>query len=264
MMIRWSAAFQTALQRIIISGAPESVYPAFTSFPSPFTFSLYTGAIAIHCIVFYGYHKTCGENCSMRRWRLFTPWFIRRKRARHHRWRRAPGLAALGIVLGGLLIGCTVDQSTLQRDPFMRDMMSLQQQVDQPHKIGQTFDVGNTRWNIRAAHAALTLRLGSNMVKARGKFVVIDFTFTNTTDQPQHPTADMLQIEDAQLNTHKSDATTTAMLASWQKTPNFLKATFQPNKRYPCSLVFDLPVQTSGLTLEFQSFPTEDDPPPDM
>jgi hypothetical protein len=179
-------------------------------------------------------------------------------------WRQVFSLAALGLVLGVLLMGCTVDQSTLQRDPFMRDMMSLQNQVDQPHKIGETFDVGNTRWKISAAHAALTLRLGSNTVKAHGKFVVIDFTFTNTTDQPQQPTADMLQIEDAQLKTYKSDANTTAMLSNWQKTPNFLKDTFQPNKAYDCSIVFDLPVQTSGLTLEFQSFPTQDDSLPDM
>jgi hypothetical protein len=159
-----------------------------------------------------------------------------------------------------LLMGCQVDQQALQRDPFMQDMMSLQNQVDQPHKMGQTFDVGNTRWKINAAHAALTLRLGSNVVKARGKFVVIDFTFTNTTDQPQKPTAAMLQIEDAQLTSYKGDAHTTALLAAWQKTPNFLADTFQPNKAGGCSLVFDLPVQTSGLTLEFQSFPTQDDP----
>lgn len=186
------------------------------------------------------------------------------KRIGHHHWRRMFGLAALGVVLGALLMGCTVDQSTLQRDPFMRDMMSLQNQVDQPHKLGQTFDVGNTRWNISAAHAALALRLGANIVKARGKFVVIDFTFTNTTNQPQHPTADMLQIEDAQLTTYKSDASTTALLSAWQATPNFLKDAFQPNRAYHCSIVFDLPVQTSGLTLQFQSFPTQDDSPPDM
>jgi hypothetical protein len=186
------------------------------------------------------------------------------KRIRHHHWRRVSGLAALGVVLGALLMGCTVDQSTLQRDPFMRDMMSLQNQVDQPHKMGQTFDVGNTRWNISAAHAALALRLGARTVKAHGKFVVIDFTFTNTTDQPQHPTADMLQIEDAQLTTYKSDANTTALLSAWQATPDFLKDTFQPNRAYTCSIVFDLPVQTSGLTLQFQSFPTQDDSPPDM
>lgn len=186
------------------------------------------------------------------------------KRIGHHHWRRVSGLAALGVVLGTLLMGCTVDQSTLQRDPFMRDMMSLQNQVDQPHKMGQTFDVGNTRWTISAAHAALALRLGANMVKARGKFVVIDFTFTNTTDQPQHPTADMLQIADAQLTTYKSDASTTTLLSAWQATSNFLKDTFQPNRAYNCSIVFDLPVQTSGLTLQFQSFPTQDDSPPDM
>lgn len=186
------------------------------------------------------------------------------KRAWHHYWRRLVGLAALGVVLGTMLMGCTVDQSTLQRDPFMRDMLSLQNQVDQPHKIGQTFDVGNTRWRISAAHAALTLRLGSHVMKAHGKFVVIDFTFTNTTNQPQRPTADMLQIEDAQLNTYKSDAATTALLSAWQGTPNFLKDTFQPNLAYNCSIVFDLPVQTSGLTLEFQSFPTQDDSAPDI
>ena len=180
------------------------------------------------------------------------------------RRRRLLCLAVLGVVLGMVLMGCEVDQQAMQRDPFMRDMMSLQNQVNQPHKMGQAFDVGNTRWNINAAHAALTLRLGTTIVKARGKYVVIDFTFTNTTNQPQRPTADMLQMEDGQLATYKSDAKTTAQLAAWQKTPNFLKATFQPRKAYTCSLVFDLPVQTSGLTLEFQSFPTQDNSVPGM
>jgi len=200
----------------------------------------------------------------MKKGTIATLRFITQKQLVHHRWRRVPALAALAAVLGVLLIGCTVDQSDLQRDPFMRDMMSLQNQVDQPHKMGQSFDVGNTRWKINAAHAALTLRLGSKTVKARGKFVVIDFTFTNTTDQPQRPTAPMLQIEDGQLASYKSDAPTTALLAAWQKTPDFLKDTFQPNKAVACSLVFDLPVETSGLTLEFQSFPTQDDAPEGM
>jgi tRNA A-37 threonylcarbamoyl transferase component Bud32 len=190
---------------------------------------------------------------------VFLPPFTSQQRGARQHWRRVLSLAALGIVVSVLLMGCQVDQQTLQRDPFMRDMMSLQNQVDQPHKMGQAFDVGNTRWKINAAHAALTLRLGSNIVKAHGKFVVIDFTFTNTTDQPQRPTADMLQIEDAQLTSYKGDAHTTALLAAWQKTPNFLTDTFQPNKASDCSIVFDLPVQTSGLTLEFQSFPTQDD-----
>ena len=160
-------------------------------------------------------------------------------------------------------MGCTVDQSALQRDPFMRDMMSLQQQQDQPHKLGQAFDVGNTRWNVRAAHAALRLRLGSSTVlKARGKFVVIDFTFTNLTDTAQRPTADMLELGDAQLNTYQSNAHMTGLLSAWQKTPDFLKDVFQPGHAYDCSIVFDLPVETSGLTLNFQSFPTEDTTPP--
>ncbi len=199
----------------------------------------------------------------MHKGKRITLHFISLKHA-HAPWRRAAALAALLLALGVLLMGCQVDQSDLQRDPFMRDMMSLQNQVDQPHKMGQSFDVGNTRWKIDAAHAALTLRLGMNVVKARGKFVVIDFTFTNTTDQPQRPTAGMLQIEDGQLTSYKSDARTTALLAAWQKTPDFLTATFQPNKSIACSLVFDLPVETSGLTLEFQSFPTQDNDPEGM
>lgn len=177
---------------------------------------------------------------------------------------RLLSLTVMALVLGTLLIGCAVDQNAMQRDPFMRDMMSLQQQQDQPHKIGQTFDVGNTRWDIRAAHAALRLRLGSKMrLRAHGKFVVIDFTFTNLTDGPQHPTAAMLEIQDTQLNTYKSDAHATTLLSAWQKTPNFLKDVFQPGRAYDCSIVFDLPLETAGLTLNFQSFPTQNgDTPP--
>lgn len=174
-------------------------------------------------------------------------------------WPRLLGLIVMVSILAALLPGCTVDQNAMQRDPFMRDMMSLQQQQDQPHKIGQTFDVGNTRWDVRAAHAALRLRLGfKTLLRAHGKFVVIDFTFTNLTDAPQHPNADMLELQDAQLNTYKSDAHTTALLSAWQKTSNFLKDSFQPGRAYDCSIVFDLPVETASLTLNFQSFPTED------
>ncbi len=193
----------------------------------------------------------------------FPPYATKQNPTRQHR-QRLFFLAALGLVLSVVLMGCEVDQQAMQRDPFMRDMMSLQKQVDQPHKMGQSFDVGNTRWNIKAAHAALSLRLGATSQKARGKFIIIDFTFTNTTGQPQRPTADMLQLADGQLATYKSDAATTARLATWQKTANFLKNTFQPNQAYFCSLVFDLPVATSGLTLEFQSFPTQDNSMPGM
>lgn len=155
-------------------------------------------------------------------------------------------------------MGCTIDQNAMQRDPFMRDMMSLQQQQDQPHKFGQTFDVGNTRWDVRAAHASLRLRLGIKaLLRAHGKFVVIDFTFTNLTGSPQRPTADMLELQDAQINTYTSDARSTALLSAWQKTPNFLKDVFQPGRAYDCSIVFDLPVETVGLALNFQSFPTQ-------
>ncbi len=195
----------------------------------------------------------------MNRWRLAVAASVGRKRSWSHPWHRWLGLAAIGVMLGALLMGCTIDQQTLQRDPFMRDMMSLQNQVDQPHKMGQSFDVGNTTWKINAAHAALALQLGAKTVKAQGKFVVIDFTFTNTTGQPQNPTTDMLTLEDAQLKTYQSDTNVTALLSAWQKTPNFLKDVFQSNKAYDCSIVFELPVETSGLTLQFQSFPTPGD-----
>jgi hypothetical protein len=200
---------------------------------------------------------------AKKRWRVAALQELSSKRSLYLCRFRLPGLAAFAFLLVAWLIGCAVDQSALQRDPFMRDMMSLQQQGDQPHKMGQTFDVGNTRWKVNAAHAALALRLGSStLLKARGKFVVIDFTFTNLTNQAQRPTANMLQLQDAQLKTYTSDAHITAMLSSWQKTPDFLKDVFQPSRAYDCSIVFDLPVETAGLTLNFQSFPTEDSMPP--
>lgn len=188
------------------------------------------------------------------------------KRSPHHKIRlRVVSLVTLSLVLGGILMGCQVDQQALQRDPFMRDMMQLQQQQDQPHKFGQSFDVGNTRWKISAAHAALSLRLGSNVSQASGKFVVIDFTFTNTTDQPQHPTAEMLLLQDTTANvTYKSNTQNTTLLSNWQQTTNFLKDLFQPNHPYDCSVVFDIPTKAGNLSLNFQSFPTEDDNAFDM
>lgn len=175
---------------------------------------------------------------------------------------RVMNLVILSLVLGVALMGCQVDQQALQRDPFMRDMMQLQQQQDQPHKFGQTFDVGNTRWNISAAHAALTLRLGAKVVQTQGEFVVIDFTFTNTTDQPQHPTADMLLLQDTAASaTYKSDVRNTILLSNWQQTTDFLTDLFQPNHPYNCSIVFDIPTKARNLSLNFQSFPTQEDIP---
>lgn len=189
-----------------------------------------------------------------------------RKHFSHYKtFLRVVSLPILSLVLGGSLMGCQVDQQALQRDPFMRDMMQLQQQQDQPHKFGQSFDVGNTRWKISAAHAALSLRLGSNVIQASGEFMVIDFTFTNTTDQPQHPTADMLLLQDTTATvTYKSDAQNTTLLANWQQTTNFLKDLFQPNQPYDCSVVFDISKKAGNLSLNFQSFPTEDDNAFDM
>lgn len=161
------------------------------------------------------------------------------------------------------LAGCEVDQQALQRDPFMRDMMQLQQQNNPTYKMGQPFEIGNTRWTIQAAHASLSLRLGQNtLLKAQGKFVIIDFAFTNLTTQPQRPTADMLQIADAQSRSYKADLHATQMLSTWQHTANFLSDSFQPNQAENCSIVFDIPLEAQNLSLNFQSFPTEDDTTP--
>lgn len=185
---------------------------------------------------------------------------ISRQRALHLVQRfRLPGLLLLMLALGSLLMGCQISKEAAQRDPFLGEMMQLQQQQDSPHKFGQTFDVGNTEWKINAAHATMALRLGSHLVKARGEFIVIDFTFTNLTNTPQQPTADMLQLEDTAANkSYKSDAQTTARLSAWQKTTNFLQAQLQPNQPYTCSIVFDIHAGSSSLTLNFQSFPTQD------
>ena len=185
---------------------------------------------------------------------------IRRQHASHRIGSARPlGLLLLGLMLGSLLMGCQISKEAAQRDPFLGEMMQLQQQQDSPHKFGETFDVGNTRWKIAAAHATLALRLGSHLVKPHGKFVIVDFTFTNLTDTPQRPTADMLQLADAKANiAYRSDAQTTALLSAWQKTSNFLQEQFQPNQPYTCSLAFDIPVQASNLVLNFQSFPTQD------
>ncbi len=183
-------------------------------------------------------------------------------RAGSQRWGYRLLLPVLCLVVFALA-GCEVDQQALQRDPFMRDMMQLQQQNNLTYKMGQPFEIGNTRWTIQAAHASLNLRLGqSTVLKAQGKFVIIDFAFTNLTTQPQHPTADMLQIADAQSQSYKADLHATAMLSTWQHTMNFLTDSFQPNQVENCSIVFDIPLETQNLSLNFQSFPTEDDTTP--
>lgn len=162
-----------------------------------------------------------------------------------------------------LLAACNVDQQALQRDPFMRDMMQLQQQNNQAYQMGKSFEIGNTRWTIQAAHASLGLRLGQNVsLKAQGKFVIIDFVFTNLTNQTQHPTPDMLQVVDAQSQSYKADLDTTQRLSDWQKTTNFLSGSFPPNQAKNCSIVFDVPLAAQNLSLNFQSFPTEEDTPP--
>jgi hypothetical protein len=192
----------------------------------------------------------------------------RRSKLRHpsrtasRRWGKRLVLPAL-CLLALFLAGCEVDQQALQRDPFMRDMMQLQQQNNPTYQMDKPFEIGNTRWNIQAAHASLNLRLGQNVVlKAQGKFVIIDFVFTNLTTQVQHPTPDMLQVVDAQSHTYTADLHTTQMLSAWQHTANFLSDSFQPNQAITCSIVFDIPLEAQNLSLNFQSFPTEDDTTP--
>jgi hypothetical protein len=187
-----------------------------------------------------------------------------RNKKRRRPKQRASRFILLTLALAALfLASCEVDQQALQRDPFMRDMMQLQQQNTQTYQMGKPFEIGNTRWTIQAAHASLSLRLGQNVVlRAHGKFVIIDFIFTNLTTQPQRPTADMLQVVDAQSHSYKADQPTTAELSNWQQTPDFLTASFQPNKAKPGSIVFDVPLEATILSLSFQSFPTEDTTPP--
>jgi hypothetical protein len=160
----------------------------------------------------------------------------------------------LGVLLVMALAGCQISQDAVKRDPFLQELVAAQQ-AGQPHKLGQPFDLDNTRWSIQSARIAYALQLGSTVLRARGEFVVVQFALENLSGATQPPEPDMLLLQSGQSRTFKPDVRTTALYTGWVHQVDFLTTPLKPNIPYTLSLVFDVPRGSGELGLAFHSYP---------
>jgi hypothetical protein len=154
------------------------------------------------------------------------------------------------------LAGCQISQDAVKRDPFLQELVAAQQSA-QPHKLGQPFDLDNTRWTIRDATAAYALQLGSTVLRARGEFVIVQFALENLSGTTQPPEADMLVLTSGQRQsrTFQPDAHATAVYTGWVHEVDLLTTPLKPNVSYDLTLVFDVPRREGALSLSFHSYP---------
>lgn len=172
--------------------------------------------------------------------------------------RRAVGRLASALALALLLLvalgGCQISQDAMKKDPFLQELAAAQQSTA-PHKLGQPFDLDNTRWIIQEARGAYSLQLGATVIHARGQYVVVRFVLRNLTATPQPPLGDMLVMKTADDRTIAPDRAATALYVAWMGEVNFLTATLKPNTPYVLALVFDVPRDATSLALAFHSYP---------
>lgn len=166
-------------------------------------------------------------------------------------------LAALALIV--VLGGCQLDPDAVKKDPFLQELVAAQQQSATP-KLGEAFEVGNTRWTIASTEAAYRIKLGADQFQAHGVYVVVHFTFTSLMDTPQHAPSDILMLQSGG-NTFTADGATTAAFTGWTHATNLLAATLQPNAAYTAALVFDVPRDAGGLTVQVHSLPDPNQAP---
>jgi hypothetical protein len=181
-------------------------------------------------------------------------------RVTHHPLVRggAVGRLASALALATLLLvalgGCQISQEAMKKDPFLQEVAAAQQS-SAPHKLGQPFELDNTRWTIQEARAAYSLQLGTTLLQAHGQYIVVRFVLENLTAAPQPPQVDMLVLQTGDNRTFKPDRTATALYTAWMHETDILTATLKPNTPYALALVFDVPRDAKALALAFHSYP---------
>lgn len=171
---------------------------------------------------------------------------------------RALWLLAAVVALTVALGGCQLDPNAVKQDPFLQELVAAQQANTTP-KLGQAFTVGNTEWTITSTEAAYQLKLGTVQLQAHGMYVVVHFRFTNLMTTSQRAPADILALESGS-KTFTAAGAQTATYVSWTHATNVLTATLQPNVTYTAALVFDVPRDAGGLTLQVHSLPDPNQP----
>jgi hypothetical protein len=187
------------------------------------------------------------------------------------------GLLA-AVALGALLLlsGCQISQQAAKEDPFLQELLNAQkgqsaiseqnaltgtQQDRSPHKIGAPFQVNNTVWTVESADAAYQLQIGNSVLTAKGEYIVVHFLFQNISFSQQPPLPDMLVIQSGggkSTHTFLPDKSVTKLYDQQVKDPDFLTVTTVPEATYKLAIVFDVPRGLTELTLQFHSYPQQD------
>ena len=171
------------------------------------------------------------------------------------------GLLAAAVLLGALVsalagggggggggggAGGSEQQAQNQNQGQQQAQQEQQPRPQADYTVGQTAQVGNVKWTVTDAFVTELLRSGFGTQK-RGRFVVVDFTFTN--NRPEEVTLDPelhMTLKDSRGREFGTD------FDAWEFVPNDLNIFLElvnPGISQDGRVIYEVPPDAKGFTL---------------
>ena len=171
------------------------------------------------------------------------------------------GLLAAAVLLGALVsalagggggggggggAGGSEQQAQNQNQGQQQAQQEQQPRPQADYTVGQTAQVGNVKWTVTDAFVTELLRSGFGTQK-RGRFVVVDFTFTN--NRPEEVTLDPelhMTLKDSRGREFGTD------FDAWEFVPNDLNIFLEPVNpgiSQDGRVIYEVPPDATGFTL---------------
>ena len=155
-------------------------------------------------------------------------------------------LAGGGGAGGGAGSGGSEQQAQNQNQGQQQAQQEQQPRPQADYTVGQTAQVGNVKWTVTDAFVTELLRSGFGTQK-RGRFVVVDFTFTN--NRPEEVTLDPelhMTLKDSRGREFGTD------FDAWEFVPNDLNIFLEPVNpgiSQDGRVIYEVPPDATGFTL---------------
>ena len=147
---------------------------------------------------------------------------------------------------GGAGAGGSEQQAQNQNQGQQQAQQEQQPRPQADYTVGQTAQVGNVKWTVTDAFVTELLRSGFGTQK-RGRFVVVDFTFTN--NRPEEVTLDPelhMTLKDSRGREFGTD------FDAWEFVPNDLNIFLEPVNpgiSQDGRVIYEVPPDATGFTL---------------
>jgi hypothetical protein len=156
------------------------------------------------------------------------------------------GALVSALAGGGAGAGGSEQQAQNQNQGQQQAQQEQQPRPQAEYTVGQTATVGNVEWTVTDAFVTELLRSGFGTQK-RGRFVMVDFTFTN--NRPEEVTLDPelhMILRDAQGREFGTD------IDSWEFVPtdiNIFLEPVNPGISQDGRVIYEVPPDATGFTL---------------